>query len=102
MIFAITFQIFPPTVKPQSKPKMQTFYGLKEGSAETVTIKFEANPPPTEGMWKIEGIEIPLGAESLDKNYMASLATPTQARAFTQPTFRGFVRLCIQSEPSDC
>ena len=38
----------PLAVKPQSKPKMQTFYGLKEGSAETVTIKFEANPKPTE------------------------------------------------------
>ena len=60
---------------------MQTFYGLKEGHAETVTIKFEANPPPTEGLWKIAGVEsgVALGTESLDKNFKATHAQATQA-----------------------
>ena len=57
---------------------MQTFYGLKEGAAETVTIKFEANPKPTEGVWNVEGAEVALGAESVDRNFKASQLMATE------------------------
>ena len=38
-------------------------------------IKFEANPKPTTGTWKIHGLKDPLaiGAESLDKKFKASV-----------------------------
>ena len=62
---------------------MQTFYGLKEGHSEKVTIKFEANPSPTEGFWKLAGVETPIqvGTESIDKNFKASHVKQTQVCA---------------------
>lgn len=60
---------------------MQTFYGLKEDETETITLKFEANPEPREGTWKINGVDVALGSASLDNNLQASTIEETGVRA---------------------
>ena len=59
--------------KPKSKSKEQHFYGLKEGQEETIRMKFQSNPVPTEGAWKIAGVEpeIVLGAGSVDGEFQS-------------------------------
>ena len=70
------------SVKPQEQSKEQKFYGLKEGEANTITIKFEANPMPSEGFWTMDGAENPvaLGAASLDDQYIASFIKESEVR----------------------
>ncbi len=62
---------------------MQTFYGLKEGEQEEITIKFEANPEPTEGFWTMAGVEAPVrvGEASADGNFVASSVVATEVSA---------------------
>ena len=50
-------------VKPEPAPKQEVFYNQKIGQENTVMIKFKANPPPTEGTWKIGETEVPVGAD---------------------------------------
>jgi len=51
------------TFKPEPAPKQEVFYNQKIGQENTVMIKFKANPPPTEGTWKIGETEVPVGAD---------------------------------------
>ena len=88
--FNLLFFFFLLTVKPQEQAKPQKFYALKEGQTNTISIKFEANPAPTEGFWTLDGSESPVafGAASIDGQYTASFIEESQVKITTNPGLR--------------
>lgn len=60
--------------KPEEKPSgVQQYYNLKENGKNTIKFKFQANPGPTSGQWKVHGddgktvITVAVGAEDLKR-----------------------------------
>ena len=83
--FIFSHSIIFPAVQLQSKPEMQTFSGLMEGDMLRVIIKFEADPKPTEGVWKVAGTEVALGGESSDRNFRASQVMDAEEESIILP-----------------
>ena len=69
----IHFYFFP--VKPELKGKTETFYGMKEGEANNVRIKFTANPKPSAGVWTLGEKTVPVGASDNENTATSSPIT---------------------------
>jgi len=65
--------------KPEEGGKApEVFYGMQEGTEETIRIKFKANPKPTVGTWKIGETTVPIGASSVDSKFSSSQVNPAE------------------------
>ena len=63
------------SVKPELKGKTETFYGMKEGEANNVRIKFTANPKPSAGVWTLGEKTVPVGASDNENTATSSQIT---------------------------
>ena len=63
------------SVKPELKGKTETFYGMKEGEANNVRIKFTANPKPSSGVWTLGEKTVPVGASDNENTATSSQIT---------------------------
>ena len=71
--YPIHFILF--SVKPELKGKTETFYGMKEGEANNVRIKFTANPKPSSGVWTLGEKTVPVGASDNENTATSSQIT---------------------------
>ena len=83
----IHFILFFP-VKPELKGKTETFYGMKEGEANNVRIKFTANPKPSAGVWTLGEKTVPVGAS--DNENTATSSQITESGVSLNSNFKNF------------